>query len=114
MTTQDKAALEAYLQKDVVPMIRQNPTCIFQVSGSSTPDVGIEDVYLENAGEKEIAKVKISNAGQRRTRFIQVMMWIIIEGTPPLRGQAEMVLGPGQWRNVSSAYRADSEAYTIS
>lgn len=102
VTAQDKTAIEAYLRNEVVPTIRQNPTCIFKVSASSTPDVGIEDVYLENVGEKEIAKVKIANAGQRRTRLIQVMMWNIIEGTPPLSGQTEMVLGPGQWRNVSN------------
>jgi hypothetical protein len=102
VTAQDKTALETYLRNDVVPTVRQNPTCIFQVSASHTPDVGIEDVYLENVGEKEIAKIKITNTGQRRTRFIQVMLWIIIEGTPPLSGQTEMVLGPGQWRNVSN------------
>lgn len=102
VAAQDKTALETYLRNDVVPTIKQNPTCIFQMNASSTPDVGIEDVYLENIGEREIAKVKIANAGQRRTRSIQVMMWNIIEGARPLSGQTEMVLGPGQWRNVSN------------
>ena len=61
---QDKAVLEAYLREDVVPAIKQSPTCVFKVSASSKRDVSIEDVYLENIGDKQIAKVKIANTGQ--------------------------------------------------
>ncbi len=46
----DKAVLEVYLREDVVPTIKQSPTCVFKVSASSKPDVSIEDVYLENIG----------------------------------------------------------------
>lgn len=99
---QDKAVLEAYLREDVVPTIRQSPTCVFKVSTSNKPDVRIEDVYLENIGDKQIAKVKIANAGQGRARVINVVLQNIIEGRNSLSGQTEMVLGPGQWRNVSN------------
>jgi hypothetical protein len=99
---QDKAILEAYLREDVVPTIKQSPTCVFKVSGSSKPDVTIEDVYLENIGDKQIAKVKIANTGQGKARFIHVVLQNIIEGMNPLSGQTEMVLAPGQWRNVSN------------
>jgi hypothetical protein len=99
---QDKAVLEAYLREDVVPTIKQSPTCVFKVSASSKPDVSIEEVYLENIGDKQIAKVKIANTGQGGARFIHVVVRNIIDGMNPLSGQTEMVLGPGQWRNVSN------------
>lgn len=99
---QDKAVLEAYLREDVVPAIQQSPTCVFKVSASSKPDVSIEDVYLEHIGDRQIAKVKIANTGQGGARFIHVVLRNIITGMNPLNGQTEMVLGPGQWRNVSN------------
>lgn len=103
---QDKAVLEAYLREDVVATVIQSPTCVFQVSASSKQDVTIEAVYLENIGDKQIAKVKIANTGQRGARFIHVVLRSIIEGMNPLSGQTEMVLGPGQWRNVSNPQAA--------
>ena len=99
---QDKAVLETYLREDVVPTIQQSPTCVFKVSASSKPDVSIEDVYLEHIGDRQIAKVKIANTGQGGARFIHVVLRNIIDGMNPLNGQTEMVLGPGQWRNVSN------------
>jgi len=99
---QDKAVLEAYLREDVVPTILQSPTCVFQVSASGKPEVTIEDVYLEKIGDKQLAKVKIAHTGQRGARFVHVVVRSIIEGMNPLSGQTEMVLGPGQWRNVSN------------
>ena len=99
---QDKAVLEVYLREDVVPKVIQSPTCVFQVSTSSKQDVTIEAVYLENIGDKQIAKVRIANTGHRGARFIQVVVRNIIEGMNPLSGQTEMVLSPGQWRNVSN------------
>ena len=99
---QNKAVLEAYFRNDVVPTIIQSPTCVFKVSASSQPEVTIEAVYLENIGDKQIAKVKIANTGQQGARFIHVVLRSIIEGMKPLSGQTEMVLDPGQWRNVSN------------
>lgn len=99
---QDKAVLEAYLREDVVPTIKQSPTCVFKVSVSNKLDVIIEDVYLENIGDKQIAKVKIVNTGQGKARFIHVVLQNVFEGMNPLSGQTEMVLGPGEWRNVSN------------
>ena len=99
---QDKAVLEAYLREEVVSPIIRSPTCVFKASASSTPDVTIDAVYLENIGDKQIAKVKIANTGQQGARFIHVVLRSIIEGMKPLSGQTEMVLDPGQWRNVSN------------
>jgi len=99
---QDKAVLEAYLREDVIPRIIQSPTCVFKVTASSKPEVTIEAVYLENIGDKQIAKVKIANTGQQGARFVHVVVRSIIEGMNPLTGQTEMVLSPGQWRNVSN------------
>ena len=99
---QDTAVLEAYLREDVVPTIKQGPTCVFKVNASSNRDVSIEDVYLANSEDKEIVKVKIAHTGQEGARFIQVVVRNIIDGTKPLTGQTEMVLSPGQWRNVSN------------
>ena len=99
---QDKAVLEAYLREDVVPAIKQSPACVFKVSASTKKDVSIEDVYLENIGDKQIAKVKIANTGQEGARFIHVVVRNIIDGMKPLSGQTDMVLSPGQWRNVSN------------
>jgi hypothetical protein len=99
---QDKAVLETYLREDVVTAIKQNPPCVFKVSTSSKREVSIEDVYLENIGDKQIAKVKIANTGRERARFIHVVVRNIIDGMKPLSGQTDMVLSPGQWRNVSN------------
>ena len=99
---QDKAVLEAYLREDVVPTIKQSPTCVFKVSASTERDVSIEDVYLENIGGKHIVKVKIANTGQVGARFIHVVVRNSIDGMKPLSGQADMVLSLGQWRNVSN------------
>jgi hypothetical protein len=99
---QDKAVLEAYLREEVVAPIIRSPTCVFKVSASSKPDVTIDAVYLENIGDNQIIKVKISNTGQQGARFIHVVLRSIIEGMKPLSGQTEMVLDPGQWRNVSN------------
>jgi hypothetical protein len=99
---QDTAVMEAYLREDVVPTIKQSPTCVFKVSVPSKREVSIEDVYLENSGNKEIVKVKIAHMGQEGARYIQVLVRNIIDGTKPLTGQTEMVLSPGQWRNVSN------------
>jgi hypothetical protein len=98
---QDKVVLETYL-RDIVPAIIQSPTCVFKVRASSKPEVTIEAVYLENIGDKQIAKVKIANTGQQGARFVHVVLRSIIEGMKPLSGQTEMVLDPGQWRNVSN------------
>jgi hypothetical protein len=65
-------------------------------------DVAVEDVYLEAIGGRQIAKVKIANAGQGKPHFVHVALWNVIEGMNPLTGQTDMVLGPGQWRNVSN------------
>jgi hypothetical protein len=102
LTPQDKAMLEAYIREDVVPTIKLSPTCVLKLFASSKADISIEDVYLENIGDKQIAKVKIANTGQGKARFIYVVLQNIIEGMNPLSGQTEMVLGPGQWRNVSN------------
>jgi len=99
---QDTVVLEAYLREDVVSTIKQSPTCAFKVSASSKRDVSIEDVYLENIGDKQIVKVKISNTVQVGARFIHVVVRNSIDGMKPLSGQTDMVLSPGQWRNVSN------------
>jgi hypothetical protein len=99
----DKAVLAAFLREDVVPAIKQSPTCGFMMAGVSTKrDVSIEDVYLENIGDKPIVKVKLSNTGQVGARFINVVVRNMIDGMKPQSGQTDMVLSPGQWRNVSN------------
>lgn len=102
VSAQDKAAIETYLREDVVPTVTRNPTCVFTVNAASKPDVAVEDVYLEDNGGRQIAKVKIANTGQGKPHFVHVALWNVIEGTNPLTGQTDMVLGPGQWRNVSN------------
>jgi hypothetical protein len=99
---QDKAVLESYLREDVVPAIQQSPTCGFRVSAPTKREVSVEDVYLEYSGDKHIVKVRIANTGQAGARFINVIVRNILDGTKPLSGQADMVLSPGQWRNVSN------------
>jgi hypothetical protein len=121
LTAQDKTAIEAYLREDVVPTITRNPTCAFTVSAASKPDIAVEDVYLEDIGGRQIAKVKIANAGQGKPHFVHVDVWNVIEGMNTLTGQTEMVLVPGQWRNVSnpqapvpiSAIRSGKKKLTI-
>jgi hypothetical protein len=121
LTMQDKTAIETYLREDVVPTIARNPTCVFTVSAASQPDIAVEDVYLEDIGGRQIAKVKIANVGQGKPYFVHVDVWNVIEGMNPLTGQTDMVLAPGQWRNVSnpqapvpmSAIRSGKKKLTI-
>jgi hypothetical protein len=121
LTAQDRTAIETYLQEDVIPTIARNPTCVFTVSAASKPDIAVEDVYLEDIGGRQIAKVKIANGGQGKPYFVHVDMWNVIEDMNPLTGQTDMVLAPGQWRNVSnpqapvpmSAIRSGKKKLTI-
>jgi hypothetical protein len=99
---QDKIAMDTFLREAIVPTIKQHPTCPFRLSALHKPDIGIQDVYLESNGDRQIAKVKIANIGQGRTYFVHVLLWNVIDGMNPLSGQTEMVLAPGQWRNVSN------------
>ena len=102
VNAQDKIAMDTFLREAIVPTIKQHPTCPFKLSALRKPDIGIQDVYLESSGDKQVAKVKIANIGQGRTYFVHVTLWNVIDGMNPLSGQTDMVLGPGQWRNVSN------------
>jgi hypothetical protein len=55
----DITALEMYLGEGVIPTIKQNPTCIFNVASSGRPYVGIEKVVLKSIGAKQIPHITI-------------------------------------------------------
>jgi hypothetical protein len=80
VSAQDKTTIETYLREDVVPTMTRNPTCAFTVSAASNPDVTIEDVYLEDSGGRQIAKVRIANTGQGKPHFVHVDVWNVVEG----------------------------------
>jgi hypothetical protein len=94
-------AMETYLRNEVVPAIRQNPTCVFSVSPLAKPYVAIDNIFVGIIGGKEIAQVRIKNTGQEEANPAHIALWHITDGIDSLRGERDIVLGPGQSKMFS-------------
>ena len=98
-TTNDIAALETYLNNDVVPTIKQNPTCHFTVVSLGKPYVGVEKVSIESMGDRRIPQVSVKNTGQAEVRC-RVVLAQFIAGVEHSSGTADLRLGPNQGRGL--------------
>jgi hypothetical protein len=99
-TANDIAELEKYLSSDVIPTIKQNPTCNFTVVSLGRPYVGIEQVTIESMGERRIPQVTVKNTGQAEVS-VHVVLRQILDGTEHSNGAIDLRLGPNQGRGLS-------------
>lgn len=96
----DITAIESYLRDDVIPTIKQHPTCIFNVASSGRPYVGIEKVALKSIGAKQIPHISIKNTGLAKVNC-HVVLRHIIDGKEYSNGSTDIILGPNQKRGFS-------------
>ena len=95
----DIAELNRYLSRDIVPAIKQNPTCNFTVSSVGKPYVSIEKIALTEQAGKEVPSAWLKNFGQTETTC-NVVFRYILDGKSD-SGPIQMRLGPGQTRMIS-------------
>lgn len=95
----DMAELDRYLSRDVIPAIKQNPTCNFTVTSSGRPYVGIESVIFEPHGKREIPHVGVKNTGLSEAR-IQGGIQYVIDGKSLAGARVNVALVPGQSREI--------------
>ena len=94
---EDRAMMETYLHDEVVPAIKQNPTCVINVDSSSTrPYFGVENVSINPDQSPQIV---IKNSGQAETHA-QILIRQFVNGSEHSRSQGSVTLGPGASRSV--------------
>lgn len=103
LSDHDKSSLESYLRESVVPTVVQNPTCIFNVSASTKPYIGIESVSLGSGGQDQVVRVKVRNSGQTEANPVRLVVKNIVGGKEYSKAEGKLTLGPGQSREVSDA-----------
>lgn len=88
------------MSRDVVPTIKQNPTCNFTVTATEKPYVGIQHVNFEQRGDDgEVPHIGVMNSGLSEvTTLIQVKY--LLDGKAYLTGSQNLLLGPGQARGI--------------
>lgn len=99
-TAEDVSALKSYLSSDVVPMIRQYPTCDFRVTTTGKPLVGIETVTMKNAGAHRLPQVTVINTGSAGAQC-HVFIKQFLGDTEHSTGAIDFRLAPGQRRGLS-------------
>lgn len=95
----DMAELDRYLRRDVVPTIKQNPTCHFTVTASGKPYVGIEEIGLERQGDTKVPQVSFKNTGLSEA-ITEIGLQYLLDGKIIRSGSTKITLGPGQSRGV--------------
>jgi hypothetical protein len=98
--SESKVNLETYLRDDVVPAVKQYPTCIFNVASSPKAYVGIDAIGFVNKGNQKVPNVNVKNTGQSETKS-QILIKYIVDGKEYGSGTADILLGPGQSRGFS-------------
>jgi hypothetical protein len=92
---QDRTVMETYLRDEMVPAIRQNPTC-FTGSSSSKSYFGVERIFI--APDLALAIV-ITNSGQAEANA-EMFIRQFVNGSERSRSQGSLTLGPGLSRSV--------------
>lgn len=94
---EDRAMMETYLHDEVVPAIKQNPTCVINVDSSPTrPYVGVENVSINSDRSPQIV---FKNSGQDET-IAQILIRQFVNGSEHSRSQGSVTLGPGESHSV--------------
>lgn len=96
----DITALETYLREDVIPTIKQSPTCILNVAPSVRPYVGIERVFLKSMEAMQIPVVAIKNTGLAEVTS-HIVIRELIDGMEYSKVSTNIRLGPNQGRSFS-------------
>ena len=93
---EDRTAMESYLRDEMVPTIRQNPTC-FTGSSSANSHFGVERISI--APSQTALEIVITNSGQAETDA-EIFIRQFVNGTEGSRSQGSFTLGPGLSRSV--------------
>jgi hypothetical protein len=94
---EDRTVMETYLRDEMVPTIRQNPTC-FTGSSSSKSHFGVERIFI--APDLALAIV-ITNPVQAEVKA-EMLIRQFVNGSERSRSQGLLTLGPGLSRSVSA------------
>jgi hypothetical protein len=94
---EDRTVMETYLRDEMVPTIRQNPSC-FTGSSSSQSHFGVERIFI--APNLELAIV-ITNPGQAEAKA-ELFIRQFVDGSERSRSQGSLTLGPGLSRSISA------------
>jgi hypothetical protein len=94
---EDRTVMETYVRDEMVPTIRQYPTC-FTGSSSSQSHFGVERIFI--APDLALAIV-ITNPGQAEAK-VEMFIRQFINGSERSRSQGLLTLGPGLSRSVSA------------
>ena len=92
---EDRTVMETYVRDEMVPTIRQNPTC-FTGASSSTSRFGVERIFI--APDLALAIV-ITNPGQAEVKA-EMFIRQFVNGSECSRSQGSLTLGPGLSRSV--------------
>jgi hypothetical protein len=92
---EDRTMMETYLRDEMVPTIRQNPTC-FTGSSSSKSHFGVERIFI--APDLTLAIV-ITNPGQAEATA-EMFIRQFVNGEERSRSQGSLTLGPGLSRSI--------------
>jgi hypothetical protein len=103
---EDRTMMETYLRDEMVPAIRQNPTC-FTGSSLSTSHFDVERIFIAPSQALEIV---ITNSGQDEAEA-EIFIRQFVNGSERARSQGSLTLGPGLSRSVfaTSAHLPISE-----
>jgi len=103
---EDRTVMESYLRDEMVPAIRQNPTC-FTGSSSSKSHFSVERIFIAPSQALEIV---ITNSGQAEAEA-EIFIRQFVNGSEGSRSQGSFTLGPGLSRSVfaTSAHLPISE-----
>ena len=99
-TANDITALETYLRDDVVPTMKQYPTCNVTVASSDTPDVRIERLFLRKIGAQQFPMIGIANTGLVEANA-HIVIRQMLDGIPRSNDTVDTILGPNQRRTIS-------------
>lgn len=100
-TEGDIKALDTYLREEVIPTVRQNPTCNFVtvMTSSARPYVVVEKLFLRNEGGKTFPMIGIVNTGEAEAKT-HIVISLILDGRahPTL---SDIPLLPRERRTIS-------------
>lgn len=96
----DITALETYVRDDVVPTMKQHPTCNFTVAAAGSPYVGIEKLFLRKNGDRQFPIVGIVNTGLSDANA-HIAIHQTLDDIPHSNDTVDTILGPNQRRTIS-------------
>jgi len=100
LKTQDKKAMEKYLREEVIPTVKQNPTCNFVIAPPARPYVSIDRVALIGPEDQPLPWVWLKNTGQSEITC-HLELRYMVDGRKYAGGATDISLVPNETRNAS-------------